>query len=132
MLPRSSIPSLIRPFLTMSSWLDQALHAIHRCRGEIVFAGLILFTSAVSVHDAMLVVLLEDIVLETEQNPIGRWLIELNGGDVWLFVGFKLVGTALCGATLLTLYEVRRHVAKTAAIAVACFQCGLLIYLFSR
>jgi hypothetical protein len=108
------------------------LSLLFRRRGEIMFAALILFTFAVSVHDAALVILLKDVIAVTEQNPIGRWLIDINHGEVWLFVGIKLFGTAICGATLMTLHEVWRRAARTAAIAVASFQLGLLIYLSLR
>jgi hypothetical protein len=129
---RSIIPVVVYSFLATRACLKRSVAAFQRRRSEILFAGLILFTSAVSVHDAALVILLDDVIGETEQNPIGRWLIELNGGEVWLFIALKLTGTALCGATLWALYEVCRHVARTAAIAIACFQFALLIYLSSR
>ena len=56
-----------------------------------MFAACCLFVVAVSVHDAMLVVLHADIIGDVEQNPIGRWLIELQGGEIWLFLVAKLV-----------------------------------------
>ena len=30
-----------------------------------------------------------------EQNPIGRYLLELDGGDVSLFILLKMIGTFL-------------------------------------
>lgn len=88
-----------------------------------------LFVAAVSVHDAMLVALNANVIGEVEQNPVGRWLIELQGGDVWLFVSLKLVGTAIVCAALVTLYEFRAHLALAASGGVAAFQMGLLWYL---
>jgi len=97
--------------------------------GQIILAALCLLVAAVSVHDAMLVVLNADIISEVEQNPVGRWLIELQGGDVWLFVSLKLVGTAIVCAALVTLYEFRTRLALVASGGVASFQVGLLWYL---
>ena len=69
-------------------------------RSGIVFAACCLLVMAISVHDTMLVVLNADIIGEVERNPVGRWLIELQGGEVWLFVLVKLVGTAIASAML--------------------------------
>jgi hypothetical protein len=88
---------------------------------------------AVSVHDAMLVVLNADVIAEIEQNPLGRWLIELQGGEIWLFVVLKLVGTAVVCAVLVTLYQFRARLALAAGSGVAAFQMVLLCYLtFAR
>ena len=116
----------------MGTFIKQHLYFLHRQRGEIVFAGLILFMLAVSVHDAALVVLNREIISHMEQNPVGRWLIEINDGDVWLFIGLKMLGTAISCAALLTLYQVWQRAAETAAISVACFQLALLLYLSLR
>ena len=94
-----------------------------------VFAGLLLFIAAVSVHDAMLVVLHDEVIAEVEENPMGRWLIERGGGDVWLFVAVKLLGTSLVCAILTALYPRWTRAAFVAAAAIACFQLGLLLYL---
>lgn len=105
---------------------------IARERGSaIALATCCLFVAAVSVHDAMLVVLNANVIGDVEQNPVGRWLIELQGGEVWLFVSLKLAGTAIVCAVLVTLYEYRTHLALAASTGVAAFQAGLLWYLTS-
>lgn len=102
-------------------------------RSEVVFAACCLLVMAISVHDAMLVVLNADIIEEVERNPVGRWLIELQGGEVWLFVVVKLAGTAIASAILVTLYELRARLALVAGGGVASFQMILLWYLtFAR
>ena len=103
---------------------------IARERGSaMALATCCLFVAAVSVHDAMLVVLNSNVIGEVEQNPVGRWLIELQGGDVWLFVSLKLVGTAVVCGVLVTLYEYRTRLALASGSGVAAFQAGLLWYL---
>jgi hypothetical protein len=88
-----------------------------------------LLIAAVSVHDAILVVLNANVIGDVEKNPIGRWLIEAAGGEIWLFVSLKLMGTAIVCATLVMLYEFRSRLALTAGTGVASFQAGLLWYL---
>jgi hypothetical protein len=74
-------------------------------------------------------VLNHEVILECEQNPVGRWLIEANGGSVWLFVGVKLFCTAVVCALLVSLYEHRRRLGFAAAGGLAAFQAVLLVYL---
>lgn len=93
------------------------------------YGMLLTFIAAVSVHDAALVVLNHSVILEYEQNPIGRWLIEVQGGEVWLFVGLKLLSTSAVCASLATLHGVARQMAWVAATSLAVFQMSLLCYL---
>jgi hypothetical protein len=51
------------------------------------------FVIFVSVYDGYLV--LENRVFLDELNPIGRLLISLNGGGVWLLLAAKFVGTVI-------------------------------------
>lgn len=95
----------------------------------ILFAGLLLFIAAVSVHDAVLVVLLEDLIQEFERNPVGSWLIEIAQGSVWLFVFVKLMGTSLVGAAQVMIYQWRPHLALASTTVLAGFQLVLLLYL---
>jgi hypothetical protein len=91
------------------------------------FAAAVVFIAAVSVHDGLLVALNENVILQAEKNPVGRFLIEL--GDVWLFIIVKFLGTAMACAVLVEIYLRWRPAALLAAAGVACFQLGLLLYL---
>ncbi len=102
--------------------------AEHHRKG-ILFAACCLCIAVVSVHDATLVVLNDDVIAQVEQNPLGRWLIDLQGGEVWLFVLVKLAGTAVVCATLITLYRHRQDVGMMAAGTLTAFQIALLGYL---
>lgn len=94
-----------------------------------VFLMFCLIVMAVSVHDAMLVILNSDLILEVERNPVGRWLIELQRGDIWLFVLTKFLGTAVVCSILVMMYEFRVRQGLLAAAGVASFQLVLLCYL---
>ncbi|WP_147870218.1 hypothetical protein [Stieleria maiorica] len=88
-----------------------------------------LLIAFVSVHDAALVVTNHEVIHEMEQNPIGVWLLDLQDGQVWLFVAVKLVCTALVCAVLITLYKHQRRIGMTVAASLVCFQLSLLCYL---
>ncbi|QDV84539.1 hypothetical protein [Planctomycetes bacterium TBK1r] len=88
-----------------------------------------LLIAFVSVHDAALIVTNHEVIYEMEQNPIGVWLLDLQDGQVWLFVTVKLICTALVCAVLITLYKHQRRMAMTVAASLVCFQLSLLCYL---
>ena len=100
-----------------------------RRANPLIFGVAVLFIAAVSVHDAALVVLNEQVIADTEQNPMGRWLIQRDGGRVWLFVAVKLLGTAIACAALVALYQSWRTAALAASASLAGFQLWLLLYL---
>jgi hypothetical protein len=120
------------PMLTLIQghrWLSLQTLMVGVPYRAILFAGLLLFIAAVSVHDAVLVVLLEDLIQEFERNPVGSWLIEIAQGSVWLFVFVKLMGTSLVGAAQVMIYQWRPHLALASTTVLAGFQLVLLLYL---
>jgi hypothetical protein len=94
-----------------------------------MFAALVFFTAAVSVHDTVLVILYDQNLADFEQNPVGQWLITLGGGDVGLLVFAKLLGTSVACAMLVAFYRPWPVAALAMAAVIACFQLGLLLYL---
>ena len=87
------------------------------------------FVALVSVHDAALIVFHHQTINELEQNPVGYWLLQLHGGEVWRFLLAKLAGTALVCAILATSYRNAKCHAVPIAGALAGFQLALLCYL---
>lgn len=85
--------------------------------------------AAISVHDAMLLIVNHETIVEEERNPLGQWLLALQGGEVWLFVVVKLVGTAVVCSTLITLFEWRPPIGMIVASSLTCVQLALLAYL---
>ena len=57
---------------------------------------------AVSVHDGYLVLLNRRTIAEVERNPLGRWLIAADMGNVRFFLVAKVLGT-IVAATVLVL-----------------------------
>ena len=108
------------------------LQRVRRNRTALIFAACCIWIAAISVHDAVLVVVHHEVIERLEQNPLGRWLIQRRGGEVWLFVSVKLAGTAAVCVVLVKLYQYRPALALPVAAAVAGFQLLLLCYLHFR
>jgi hypothetical protein len=101
-----------------------------RWLASIAFTASCLFVvAAISVHDAMLLILNDQVILEFEQNPIGRWLIERGGGEVWLFVALKLAGTTTVCTVISVLVPRWPQTSATIAGSLASIQVALLVYL---
>jgi hypothetical protein len=66
-----------------------------------------------------------------EQNPIGRYILELDKGDVSLFIVLKIIGTYCVVSILYAFrhYNIGRTYVVAASVAIA--QLILLIYLYS-
>ena len=96
---------------------------------ERLFLSLWLFIILVSVYDGYLVLTNRFFIGTDERNPIGRALITINGGDVWLLLAVKLTGTVLASATVLVVYWQSPRRGLWVATGVACFQFCLLVYL---
>jgi len=97
---------------------------------SIVFAALWLTLIAISVHDGYWLWANRLDIEHLEVNPQGRLLLHLGGGQVWLFLAAKLIGTVAVAAALLLLYWHRPRVGGAACAGVAVLQIGLLLYLY--
>jgi hypothetical protein len=93
------------------------------------FIALWLFVIFVSVFDGYLIVRYRDELPSTELNPVGRMLISLNGGQVWLFLAFKFLGTIAAATLAILIYGRWPRVGLTVAGVVAGLQLSLLIFL---
>ena len=96
---------------------------------DAAFTTLWLFIAFVSVWDSYLTLSLRHQMQAAELNPMGRLLIDLNGGNVLYLLVAKLLGTTLALAWMMRLYEQRRRRGLAITAAVAGFQCALLLFL---
>ena len=69
------------------------------------FAALWLAIGFISAIDLYWAVKNQHIMLENEENPVGRYLIRLDDGSVALFMGVKMAGTILALGLLVFLYH---------------------------
>ena len=84
---------------------------------------------AISVHDGYLVLLNRWTIARDGRNPLGRWLIAADAGDVRFLLVAKLVGTIVAATVLLVLFWKRPRVAWVVCPALALTQICLLVYL---
>ena len=94
-----------------------------------LFVALWLFVIFVSVFDGYLVVRFRHELHKTELNPLGRLLIQLNGGQVWLLLAAKFAGTVTAATLVLLIYGRWPRVGMTIACVVAGLQLCLLLFL---
>jgi hypothetical protein len=97
---------------------------------RLLFLLMWLFIIFVSVHDGYLVLANRPIMHWVEQNPAGRWLLERNARDIWLFLATKALGTLAAASLLLLFYSFRPRLGIAACFAIALFQLALLLYLY--
>jgi len=71
-----------------------------------------------------------DSIMEFEKNPVGRYLISLDDGDVSLFILCKFIGTFTVIYFLQKLFVKKKDSALAIALALALFQIFLLAYLY--
>ena len=79
---------------------------------RIQFALLVMVIVAVGAYDVYLSIKHQNTLFEMEENPIGRWLIALDGGDVALFMTLKMIGISLVVWALMAMFRYRRHLAE--------------------
>jgi hypothetical protein len=87
------------------------------------------FIVFVSVWDSFLTLLYRTQMHVAELNPIGRLLIDLNGGAVTYLLVAKLLGTILVASILAALYERNPQKAFVITTPIAGFQAALLSFL---
>ncbi|MGE3315514.1 MAG: hypothetical protein AB7O26_10395 [Planctomycetaceae bacterium] len=95
----------------------------------LLFAVALTYVALVSLYDGYLVIRTGDLIEEFEKNPVGLFLIQINGGDPTLFLAAKALGTLAVLAILTSLYHSVRRYACAATFALTVFQSGLLLFL---
>jgi hypothetical protein len=97
------------------------------------FPALWFFVGMVSAIDTRLIKRFSGVLSSLEENPVGRFLIELDNGNVAVFIRMKVAGTALVLSVLVGLYIYRRRWSFPITASIAAYQFGLLLYLvFAR
>ena len=98
-------------------------------RSFYLFAGLWLFVIFVSVLDGYLAVRYRHELHITERNPLGRWLIQRGGNQVWLLLAAKFAGTVIAATAVLLIHSRWPRWGMPIVIAMAVFQLWLLWFL---
>jgi hypothetical protein len=93
------------------------------------FGIILFFVGGVSMYDGYLVVRTGDMILDFEQNPVGRYLIQCNNGDPSIFLRVKAASTMVVLTVLAEMHRYSRRLASPVAFGLAVFQSALLIFL---
>ncbi|MGQ0637272.1 MAG: hypothetical protein ACT4QC_21905 [Planctomycetaceae bacterium] len=96
---------------------------------DLLFPCLWTFISLVSAFDVYLTVRFQEHLGYQEENPVGRWLLELHGWEPSLLIGAKFFGSTLVLGFLTLAYLRDRRMGLVFTTALAIFQFGLLGYL---
>lgn len=103
--------------------------AVRERRDALLMTTLWLFIGLVSAYDTYLSIKFQELLPIHELNPVGRWLLEIDGGSCAAFMGCKFLGTSLALGILQLLYFAWRTVALTVATVLAALQAMLAWYL---
>ncbi len=129
--PASSLPGRLRSWSPPSTGLfvSAAEEPRRISRSNILLTALWLFIGLVAAYDVYLSIKYQDTLRFQELNPIGIWLMEMDGGSVAAFMGAKLLGTVLALGTIQVLYWYKRAIGMTVAAALASCQALLGAFL---
>jgi len=94
-----------------------------------VFAAQYMVIGGIGAYDTYLSIKYRDSLYESELNPIGRWLIEQDQGDVALFMGIKMAGTILALGILSYYFSVKPWRALLVGTALCGVQVAVLLCL---
>jgi len=67
---------------------------------------------------------------DTEENPVGKALIQMDGGDSALFMAVKFLGNVLVVLAVIFLYHRSKKTAVWVSAGLAIFQIVLVLYLY--
>ena len=103
----------------------------NKMKSKIFFGLLLLVIGYISAYDLYLAISFSEELILNEQNPLGRYLIKVNNGNIALFMGLKFAGTITCLAILVVLYQCKKSWAWICISAITLFQISLLLYLIT-
>ena len=101
----------------------------HKYAFVFVFAQLWVFIGMASAVDVYVSIKTQEYLYEMEMNPIGRFLIEADKGDIALFMGTKVAGTVVALGILILLYQFKRKWAWYSIWSLSVMQFGVLVML---
>ena len=91
--------------------------------------------ATVAIYDMMLTIQYWPSLKQMEENPMGRWLMNLDRieegvmPNLTLFIAMKSIGTLIVLITIFTLVIRSSRLGHPVAFGVSCFQLGLAAYL---
>jgi hypothetical protein len=96
---------------------------------KLIFALQWLVIGAISSYDCYLSIKFQDQLHHNEMNPLGKLLLDLDGGNVALFMGLKFFTTIIVLGVLVLLYDRKPGLAHKVITPVLLFQVCLLLFM---
>jgi len=97
--------------------------------GKYYYAVMWMAIGIISSVDVYWAIANQDMMMELEENPIGRYLIGLDGGSIALFMSLKVAGTIIALGALVFLYHWKQQYAWPIIVTLTVAQFFLLSYL---
>tara|TARA_R100000008_G_scaffold52825_1_gene32013 strand:+ start:99 stop:503 length:405 start_codon:yes stop_codon:yes gene_type:complete len=97
--------------------------------GKYYYTMMWLTIGIISAIDVYWSIVNQSVLWEMEQNPIGRYLIEKDGGSIALFMAIKVGGTIIALGVLVFLYHWKQKYAWPTITILTLAQLSLLSYL---
>jgi len=94
---------------------------------RLVFNGLLIFAISVTCLDVHLSYKYEDTLYEFERNPVGLYLIELDGGNINLFMIIRTTSALIASISVRLLYQFKQKTAFV-LLSVWTIQQTVLLY----
>ena len=125
--------NLISQMRELRAWFNAAFQ-----KGRSIYFIVTMYltiVASVAIYDICLTVQYWRSLKEMEENPIGRWLMNLDKiqegamPDLTLFITIKSLGTLIVLAAIVTLVIRCSRIGHPVAIGVSGFQLGLAAYL---
>ena len=99
-------------------------------RNKTIIFILTLVSVVISIIDIYWSIKNQDTLLKDELNPLGKFLIKSDDGDVALFMTVKAAGTMVVGFTIPIIYWLNNKWGLTIGLGVTSFQIVLFAYLY--
>jgi len=96
---------------------------------SILFVFLLAFCVFVECYDLYWSIKLQDVLYKSELNPFGRFLMDLDGGSVALFMAVKVASICLITAALPLLFVFRPRLAWILLTISVIWRLALLLFL---
>lgn len=97
--------------------------------GRLLFIFAWMFVGFVEAYDVYWSIKLQDVLINNERNPLGRFLISLDGGDVALFMALKVAAIFLVLGALPVILWKKEKVAWLLLGVVFISRLALFIFL---
>jgi len=97
--------------------------------GKYYYAVMWMAIGIISSIDVYWAIVNQDMMMEVEENPVGRYLMGMKGGGIALFMSVKVAGTIIALGALVFLYHWKQKYAWPTIITITIAQFFLLSYL---